>query len=150
MAKTNGAIKPDHKEIAQMVVLSRLGLSAVGIGKRMSRSNHTVAKYVQSAVAQSPEVQALIDLITQKEIDDLRLLGAKARNRLHELIDEGKTKMIETCAVMDRSFQQIRLLEGNSTANLDIMHQNYLELKNIREQAMNLVKKLRNVPENEE
>jgi hypothetical protein len=150
MAKTNGAIKPDHKEIAQMVVLSRLGLSAVAIGKRMSRSNHTVAKYVQSAVAQSPEVQALIDLITQKEIDDLRLLGAKARNRLHELIDEGKTKMIETCAVMDRSFQQIRLLEGNSTANLDIMHQNYLELKNIREQAMNLVKKLRNVPENEE
>ncbi len=150
MAKTNGAIKPDHKEIAQMVVLSRLGLSAVGIGKRMSRSNHTVAKYIQSAVAESPEVQVLIDLITQKEIEDLRLLGAKARNRLHELIDEGKTKMIETCAVMDRSFQQIRLLEGNSTANLDIMHQNYLELKNIREQAMNLVKKLRNVPENEE
>tara|TARA_B100001971_G_scaffold187764_1_gene188643 strand:+ start:2277 stop:2729 length:453 start_codon:yes stop_codon:yes gene_type:complete len=150
MAKTNGAIKPDHKEIAQMVVLSRLGLSAVAIGKRMSRSNHTVAKYIQSAVAESPEVQVLIDLITQKEIEDLRLLGAKARNRLHELIDEGKTKMIETCAVMDRSFQQIRLLEGNSTANLDIMHQNYLELKNIREQAMNLVKKLRNVPENEE
>jgi len=125
-------------------------LSAVAIGKRMSRSNHTVAKYIQSAVAESPEVQVLIDLITQKEIEDLRLLGAKARNRLHELIDEGKTKMIETCAVMDRSFQQIRLLEGNSTANLDIMHQNYLELKNIREQAMNLVKKLRNVPENEE
>ena len=150
MSKTKGSIKPDNREIAQMTVLSRLGLSACSIGKRLGRSNHTVQKYLDSPIVQSPEVQVLVNLITQKEVTDLRLLGAKARNRLHELLDEGKTKMIETCAVMDRSFQQIRLLEGNSTANLDIMHQNYLELKNIREQAMNLVKKLRNVPENEE
>ena len=143
MVKTNGAIKPDHKEIAQMVVLSRLGLSAVAIGKRMSRSNHTVAKYIASAVARTPEVQVLIELITQKEIDDLRLLGAKARNRLHELIDEGKTKVIETTAVMDRSFQQIRLLEGNSTANVDLISQTVKDLEELKEQALNLADKLR-------
>ena len=39
------------------------------------------------------------------------LLGAKARARLHELLDEGNTRVIETVALMDRSFQQRRLLE---------------------------------------
>jgi hypothetical protein len=42
-------------------------------------------------------------------------LGAKARKRLHELLDEGNTKAIETTAIMDRTFQQRRLIEGQFT-----------------------------------
>jgi hypothetical protein len=50
------------------------------------------------------------------------LLGGKTRARLHELLDEGKTKAIETTAVMDRCFQQRRLLSGESTHNIESYH----------------------------
>ena len=36
------------------------------------------------------------------------------------MLDEGKTKMIETVACIDRTFQQRRLLEGNSTENINV------------------------------
>ena len=52
------------------------------------------------------------------EINDLYLLGAKGRKRLHELVDSGNSKMIETIALVDRVFQQRRLLEGKSTENI--------------------------------
>jgi len=45
-------------------------------------------------------------------------LGAKGRKRLHELVDSGNSKMIETIALVDRVFQQRRLLEGKSTENV--------------------------------
>ena len=64
----------------------------------------------------------MVDIIKEKEIADLYLLGAKARNRLHELIDEGNTKALETTAVMDRSFHLRRLLEGQSTENIVSVH----------------------------
>ena len=71
----------------------------------------------------------MVDIIKEKEIADLYLLGAKARNRLHELMDEGKTKTIETVALMDRSFQQRRLLEGQSTDNMVILHDTIAAIK---------------------
>lgn len=111
---------PDNRQLAQMQVLTNLGLTAHAISKRMKLSNHTVSKYLASEKMQSKEVQALIELITQKEVDDLTILGAKARNRLHELMDEGKSKMIETCAVMDRSFQIVRLLTDQTTENIGV------------------------------
>lgn len=64
----------------------------------------------------------MVDIIKEKEIADLYLLGAKARNRLHKLLGEGNTKTIEITAVMDRSFQQRRLLEGQSTENIVSVH----------------------------
>jgi len=33
-------------------------------------------------------------------------------------MDDGKSKMIETIALVDRTFQQRRLLEGQSTQNI--------------------------------
>jgi hypothetical protein len=51
------------------------------------------------------EIKELVEEIKEKEVTDLYLLGGKARNRLHELLDGGQTKMIETIALMDRSFQ---------------------------------------------
>ena len=50
------------------------------------------------------------------------MLGGKARARLHELLDEGKTRAIETTAIMDRCFQQRRLLGGESTHNIEAYH----------------------------
>ena len=66
-----------------------------------------------------PRGKARLFVAKDKELDDLFLIGVKARKRLHELLDEGKTKPIETTAIMDRAFQQRRVLEGKSTENRD-------------------------------
>jgi hypothetical protein len=111
--------KPTKKELAEMKVLSDLGHSPTAISKKMGKSHHTISKYLQyQEVFNDPEIKRLIEIIRQNELDDLFLLGAKARKRLHDLLDEGDTKVIETTAVMDRSFQQRRLLQNESTMNI--------------------------------
>ena len=120
MARKN--LTPTKKEIAQYKALNDLGLTANAIAVRANRDPKTVRKYLRSEVYQDPEIMQMVDIIKQKEIQDLYLLGAKARKRLHELLDEGKTKTIETVALMDRSFQQRRLLEGQSTENITRVH----------------------------
>ena len=57
-------------------------------------------------------------VIKDRELNDLYLLGAKARKRLHEVLDNEKPKPIEATAIMDRTFQQRRPLEGQSTENI--------------------------------
>ena len=100
-------------------MLSDLGLSPTGIAKKIGFSHHTTIKYLnQQEIFSDPKVKELIEKIRTNEIDDLYLLGVKSRSRLHELLDEGNTKVIETTAVMDRSFQQRRLLEELSTQNI--------------------------------
>ncbi len=118
MARKN--LSPTKKELAQYKALNDLGLTANAIAVRANRDPKTVRKYLQSEVYNDPEILQMVDIIKQKEIQDLYLLGAKSRKRLHELLDEGETKAIETVAVMDRSFQQRRLLEGQSTMNTQI------------------------------
>jgi len=113
---------PDKKELAQFKALNELGLSPNAIAKRTDRDAKTIRKYLQSDVYNDPEVASMVDLIKEREINDLYLIGAKARNRLNELLDEGKTKPIETVAIMDRSFQQRRLLECKSTDNILAVH----------------------------
>jgi hypothetical protein len=107
--------KPNKNELAQMKVLSVLGHSPTAISRKMGKSHHTVIKYLSSEVYKDPNIQKMISIIKSKELDDLHLLGAKSRERLHELLDQGDTKMIETIALMDRSFQQRRLLENKAT-----------------------------------
>ena len=63
----------------------------------------------------------MVELIKKRGLEDLYLLGAKGRHPLHDLLDEGKTKMIETIALVDRTFQQRRLLEGGTTAHVGIL-----------------------------
>jgi hypothetical protein len=111
-------LTPTKKELAQYKALNDLGLTPNAIAVRAKRDPKTVRKYLQSEVYDDPEIMRMVDIIKEKEINDLYFLGAKARKRLHELLDEGKTKTIETVALMDRSFQQRRLLEGQSTENL--------------------------------
>lgn len=128
------AIKPTKTELARFKAMSDLGLTPNAIGKRSGRDPKTVRKYLQSEVYNDPEIMRMVEIIKEKEVTDLYLLGAKARNRLHELMDEGKTKTIETVALMDRSFQQRRLLEGQSTENIASLHDTIAEIKKLKAQ----------------
>ena len=127
MARKN--LTPTKNELARFKVMSDLGLTPNAIGTKTDRDPKTVRKYLQSDVYNDPEIMRMVDIIKEKEVADLYLLGAKARNRLHELLDEGNTKVIETTAVMDRSFQQRRLLEGQSTENIHTLHADIAAIK---------------------
>lgn len=125
---TKKKTKPTKAEVAKMIVLDELGESYRSIGRMLNRSNHTVKKYLNSeAYLKDPAVQELVEVLKAKEIEDLTLLGAKARAKIHELLEGDKVKIIEATAVMDRSFQQRRLLQGESTYNIE-SHQRVLEL----------------------
>ena len=115
------ARKPDKKELARIKVMSDLGFSPRGISAKTGRSHVTVRKYLRSDVFNDPDIKAIIKKIRENELSDLYLLGAKGRARLHELLDEGKATMIPAIALVDRVFQQRRLLEGKSTINQSIM-----------------------------
>ena len=110
--------KPSKKELARMKAMNELGESPTSIAARMDRSHNTVAKYLKSDVYNDPALSEMVEKIKEKELSDLYLLGAKGRHRLHELIDKGDSQMIPTIALVDRVFQQRRLLEGRSTANI--------------------------------
>jgi hypothetical protein len=113
--------KPTKKELAEIKVMAELGESPTSIANRIGRSHNTVLRYLRSEVYNDPAISQLVDRIRNAELADLYLLGAKGRHRLHELVDAGETKMIETIALVDRTFQQRRLLEGNSTQNIAIL-----------------------------
>ncbi len=106
-----------------MKVMSELGVSPTAIAEKMGRSHHTVIKYLQSDVYTDPSIGEIIERIKEKETQDLYVLGAKGRQRLHELLDEGKSQMIPTIALVDRTFQQRRLLEGKSNVNISLKTQ---------------------------
>jgi hypothetical protein len=110
--------KPDKKELARMKVMHDLGVSPTAIAKRLGKSHNTVIKYLDSDVFNDPSIGQIVERIKEKELSDLYLLGAKARKNLHTMLDQGKGGMIPTVALMDRSFQQRRLLEGQSTENI--------------------------------
>jgi hypothetical protein len=110
--------KPTKKELARMKAMNELGESPTSIADRMGRSHNTVIKYLESDVYNDPAIAEMVEKIKEKELEDLYLLGAKGRHRLHQLLDQGKSTMIPTIALVDRTFQQRRLLEGNSTQNI--------------------------------
>ena len=111
-------LKPNKKELARMKAMHDLGVSPTAIAAKMEKSHNTVIKYLNSEVYNDPDIAEMVERIKEKELEDLTLLGAKARKNLHTMLDQGKGGMIPTVAVMDRSFQQRRLLEGNSTENI--------------------------------
>ena len=107
-----------------MKVMSELGISPTAIAAKMGKSHHTIQKYLLSDVFTDPTITALVEKIRDTELNDLYLLGAKGRQRLHELLDsEKEVQMIPTIALVDRTFQQRRLLEGRSTVNVGLKTQ---------------------------
>ena len=113
--------KVNKKEIARFKALADLGETPYSIAKRTGREKHTVKKYLdflKSGAYVDPTIDTLVEQIKQHELQDLYLLGARGRQRLHELLDRGDAPMIPTIALVDRVFQQRRLLSGESTANV--------------------------------
>jgi hypothetical protein len=111
--------RPDKKELARIKAMTDFGIRPTPIAKKIGRSHHMVIKYLNlPEIFEDSEVKELVETIKKKELDDLYLIGAKARKRLHEILDNEKPKPIEATAIMDRSFQQRRLLEGQSTQNI--------------------------------
>ncbi len=116
--------RPTKKELAKMKVMHDLGVTPTAIAGKLGKSHHTIIKYLQSDVFTDPTIKEIVEKIRDTELNDLYLLGAKGRQRLHELLDsEEKVQMIPTIALVDRTFQQRRLLEGRSTVNLGIKTQ---------------------------
>ena len=115
--------KPNKKELARMKVMHDLGVTPTTIAGKLGKSHHTIIKYLQSGVYTDPSIGEIIECIKEKETEDLYLLGAKACQNLHDLADEGKMKPIENIALMDRVFQQRRLLEGKSSVNIGLKTQ---------------------------
>lgn len=105
------------KEKAEIKALSDMGHSNYAIEKRTGISHNTIDKYLSDQAAYAdPKMQEKITKIKEKEILDLTILNVKAKNRLHDLAP--RANMIESIALMDRTFQQLRLLEGKSTQNI--------------------------------
>ena len=124
--------KPTRVELANWKVQEDMGLSGNAIAKQAGRDGKTVRKWLKSPVyEEDPKLNELVTLIREKETDDLLLLGAKARARLHELIPN-ETKLIPLIALVDRSFQQVRLLENKSTSNASHFGRVYCDAEKIK------------------
>lgn len=99
-----------------MLALSKLGMGSYKIGAAIGRSPNTVRKYVTSPLFTDPKFQDLVEEYKSKELIDLTTLNIESRARLHDLVST--MTPIEAIALMDKSFQQRRLLEGKSTENV--------------------------------
>ena len=108
--------KPPKREQAQMLALHEMGMSDYQVGAIMQRSPHTIKKYCESPMFTDPKFALLVEEYKSKELIDLTSLTISARARLHDLVPT--MAPIEAIALMDRSFQQRRLLEGKSTENI--------------------------------
>ncbi len=107
-----------------MKVLSDMGESNRSIARQLGKGHGTIKKYLNSDVfTNAPEIDRMVEQIKDREVADLALLGARGRQHIHELLDEGKSTLIPLIALVDRTFQQRRLLEGKSTVNLNLKMQ---------------------------
>ena len=109
--------RPTKKELVAWKISNELGFSANAIAAQAGRSHHTVSKYLRSDVYADPQITEIVERIRKKEIDDLEIIRAKARQRIHDIFDTGKPALIPTVAALDRTFQKKRLLQGKSTEN---------------------------------
>jgi hypothetical protein len=120
--KPKRGVKLQRKQKANIKALAELGHSKCEIEKLTGHSHHTIAKYLDESEAYAdPRMQAMVTKIKEKEILDLTVLNVRAKARLHELAP--RANMIESIALMDRTFQQLRLLEGKSTQNIATLTQ---------------------------
>jgi len=106
-----------------MKALADMGESYRSIARQLGKGHTTVKRYLNSAVFNDPDIDKMVERIKETETTDLYLLGVKARRNLHELADKGKMRPIENIALLDRVFQQRRLLEGRSTVNIGLKTQ---------------------------
>jgi len=110
----------NKREQALIKASTELGKSGYQIEKETGISHTTVGKYLKNQEAYSnPKMKEMVAQIKEHEILDLTVLNVRAKQRLHEVAE--RLNPIEAIALMDRTFQQIRLLEGKSTANISTL-----------------------------
>lgn len=117
--------KPSKPDMAKFKVMKDMGITPNAIAKRTGYDAKTVRAYLSSEVYSDPDIQKMIQLIKGKELNDLHLIGGKARAVLNGYLDsvlKGKKEPnpVAIVAIQDRSFQQRRLLEGQSTENVSV------------------------------
>lgn len=107
-------------EQAQIKALSQTGSTSYAIEQRTGISHHTISKYLEDEEAYAdPGMKQLVAKILEHEIEDLVVLQTRARRRLHDIAD--RMNPIEAIALMDRTFNQRRILEGKSTQNISTL-----------------------------
>lgn len=117
--------KPTKPDLANFKIMKEMGLTPNAIGKRTGYDPKTVRAYLASEVYSDPEIKQMIELIKGKELNDLHLIGGKARAVLNGYLDsvmrgDKEPNPVAIVAIQDRSFQQRRLLEGLSTENIGV------------------------------
>lgn len=109
--------KLNIREKSEIKALAELNNSMNAIERRTGINRGTVAKYLADHEAYNdPKIMDAVAKIKEGEIADLTVLNIEAKDRLHQLAPV--MNPIEAIALMDRSFQQLRLLEGKSTQNI--------------------------------
>ncbi len=132
--------KPQKTELARFKVMNDSGLSPNAIGKRTGRDPKTVRKYLASDVYFDPEINSLVNLLKEKEIEDLIIITGKTRAALNNYLDqvldgEKQPNPIAICAIQDRCFTQRQLLEGKPTENISVhsvVHNLQIELEKLQ------------------
>lgn len=105
-------LKFDPKKLKRLL---KLKISGKEVAERLDVSEATLYRYLNYL-----KKQILITKeIDSTEITSLALLGAKARQKLSSIVET--MKPIELIALVDRTFQQRRLLQGKSTANVSVL-----------------------------
>lgn len=105
------------------------GRSLASIAKDLDVFKKPLKDRLMNTDFQTNEMKALTKALRDTEIDRLMILGQKAQHVLNDDVDKilkGEKEMknpIPYIAMMDRSFQQRRLLEGESTDNIKIFEQ---------------------------
>ncbi len=142
--------KPTKPDIAKFKVMKDMGLTPNSIGKRTGFDPKTVRAYLSSEVYADPDIQQMIELIKGRELNDLHLIGGKARAVLNGYLDsvmrgDKEPNPVAIVAIQDRSFQQRRLLEGLSTENIGVkglVAHIQTEIEEIRKRKEELLKEL--------
>jgi predicted transcriptional regulator len=117
--------RPTKTEIAEIRVRRDAGESTRTIASHVGRCRNTVRKILKSDDFSDPEVVRLINKFKERELGELHGIGGLAREILLDYLDdvlegEKEPNPIAITAILDRTFQQRRLLEGNSTGNIDV------------------------------
>ena len=125
-------------EKEQIKVLVASGKSYHATAKELKRCPKTIKSFVTKPEAQMAVVKIKEELSGMFENTAKRMIASITNEDIGKI--NAYQRVISAAAATDK----MRLLKNQSTHNMDVMHQTYLELQNIREQAMNLVKNLRN------
>jgi hypothetical protein len=140
--------RPTKKDQAKIKVLHDGGMSFNATGNATGFDPKTCQSVLARTDFNTPEMKDLIDKLKAREESELRLIGGKARAILDQYLnsvlrgDKSPNPVAIVC-IQDRSFQQRRLLEGQSTENIgvkglmDVLNRDLKELTKQREALLN-------------